>query len=82
MIVVWLVYFLALMVFLFFGWTGVYHARKYSLPGDLTKKAALIYVVLLVSIVFITVFLVLQNGADAPIKFPKIDVKEFPLIKK
>lgn len=82
MLVVWLVYILALVIFFFFGWTGVYHARKYGIPGDFTKKAAVIYAALILFIVFLTASLALKNGADAPIKFPKINVKELPLIRK
>lgn len=72
MAVVWLVYILSLLIFFIVGWTGVFHAKKYGISGDLTKKVAAIYVILMISVIIISVFVVLKNGADAPLKLPNL----------
>jgi len=77
MAIVWLVYILSLLIFLVVGWTGVFHAKKYGIPGDLTKKAAIIYIVLMVFIMVFTISVVLRNGADAPLNLNNIRVKLF-----
>lgn len=78
MAVVWLVYILALIIFSAIGWTGVFHARNYSMPGDLTKKAAFIYIGLMIFIVVLTVMIVLGNGIDASFNMQNI---KFNLLK-
>lgn len=67
MVIVWLVYILSLLIFLVIGWTGVFHAKKYGIPGDLTKKAAVIYIILMTMVIVLTISVVLNNGADAPL---------------
>lgn len=77
MIIAWLVYILALMIFFVIGWTGVFHAKKYGMTGDLTKKATTIYITLMVIIILITVFVVLKTGADAPFSIQNLKLKFF-----
>lgn len=72
MAIVWLIYSLILLIFFVIGWTCVYHAKKYGMPRDLTKKATMIYLALMLLIIVISIVIVLQNGADAPLNFHNI----------
>ncbi len=74
MIIAWLVYFFALLIFLFVGLTGIHHAKKYRIKGDLTKKATIIYVTLMALVIIITILAVLKNGANAPLNLSNFRV--------
>jgi len=75
MAIVWVVYILALLIFLVVGWTGVFHAKKYGIPGDFTKKAATIYIALMIVIILSTIFIALNNGADASLHLNNLKVR-------
>ncbi|OIP22300.1 hypothetical protein COX95_00540 [bacterium CG_4_10_14_0_2_um_filter_33_32] len=65
MIIIWLIYTFALIVFFVIGWTGVYHVRKFSISGDLTQRAITLYVSIMIVIALVSIFFVLKNGASA-----------------
>ena len=67
MIIAWLVYFIALLIFLFVGLMGIHHARKYRIKGDLTKKATIIYVTAIAIVIIVTILAVFRNGAFIPL---------------
>ena len=62
MVIAWFVYIISLLIFMAFGWTGMFHAKKYKVPGDLTDFATSLYVFAMISLVILTVFLVLISG--------------------
>ena len=74
MAVVWLVYILLLLIFFVVGWACVFHAKRYGIIGDLAGKAIVIYIILMLSIIIVSVFIVLQNGASAPLNLQDIRI--------
>lgn len=75
MLIIWLLYLIFLIIFFIIGWTAAFYAKKYSTPGDLTKKATLIYAVFMFSIALISMIVVINNGVNA--SFSLEDFKGF-----
>lgn len=73
MIVGWLVFVLAIIIFSVVGWTGIFHAKRYKIPGDLTGLAVNLYLFAMVSIVALVILLVFLNGVNAPIVLPNFN---------
>lgn len=73
MAIAWLIYILGILIFISFGGIGVYHARKYGLPGDFSSKGAKIYLTIVVIILVVSIILIFLNGPMAPIELSKVD---------
>lgn len=70
MVVAWLVFILSIIIFFAIGWTGIFHAKKFKIPGDYAELAVNIYVISMLSIIILVVLFVFINGANVPIVLP------------